>query len=136
MKKTTRTMTEDVWECETCGHQHNNDYGGKWDIFHCPEHGEFCNDGLKNCGLYRTVNEKGKKACCPICGWATLEVWNKEYDERKGELPESVLDKMSLKREQNYLFENAFNFSGSPSYKRLKAWTEKQNIKRGEKLWD
>jgi len=129
MKKTTRTTTEDVWECETCGMQHNYDFGGKWCIFHCPEHGEFCNDGLRNCGLYRFVREKGRKACCPICGWVTLENSADEYDTRTGELPQFVTEEKSLKEEQDFVLSDPHNNSGSPSYKRLKAWKEKQNIK-------
>jgi len=129
MKKTTRTMTEDVWECETCGMQHNDDFGGKWCIFHCPKHGEFCNDGLQNCGLYRTVEGKRTQACCPICGWIAIDDWTEEYDKRKGVLPQSQADKKSLEREQDRVLNDPHNNSGFMSYKRLKAWKEKQNIK-------
>jgi len=128
MKKTTRTTTEDVWECETCGMQHNNDFGGKWCIFHCPKHGEFCNDGLNNCGLYRTANGKGPRICCPICGWATLENSADEYDKRKGELPQTETDKKSLKWGQDFILRDPHNLSGQPSYKRLKAWKERKDV--------
>ncbi|MBA7665751.1 hypothetical protein ES703_73825 [subsurface metagenome] len=131
MKKTTRTTTEDVWECETCGSQYNNkdDYG-KWCIFHCPKHGEFCNDGLNNCGLYRVTERKrsGTAICCPICGWIAIEDQTDEYDKRKGELPQTEREKKSLKWGQDFILSDSHNFSGSPSYKRLKAWKEKNDV--------
>jgi len=129
MKETTRTTTEDVWECEICGMQYNNkDDNGKWCIFHCPEHGEFCNNGLNNCGLYRTVNNGGgMKACCPICGWVAIDDWTDEYDTRKGELPQAETDKKSLKWQQDYILKDPHNNSGFASYKRLKAWKEEKN---------
>ncbi len=123
MKKTTTTMTKDVWICETCGRGYTSEEYGKWVIYHCPEHGEFCNDLLKHCGLFRMINKK-RVPCCPICGWATTENYAKEYDERKGKLPETKKEKESLKWEQCHILSNPVCYAGYKCYERLKKMEE------------
>ena len=120
MKETTVTTTEDAWQCEVCGCKHTNEWGGKWAIFHCPRHGEFCNDGLKNCGLYRYVeSHKKDQTCCPICGWTTIDRWTEKYDERKGEFPKTEKELKSFYWNQDWVLKNRICFSEMMSYRRL-----------------
>ncbi len=136
MKETTITTTEDAWQCEVCRHEHTDEWGGKWAIFHCPLHGEFCNDGLHNCGLYRYVESHGRdQICCPICGWVAKDDWTEKYDERKdekglfkmvevydkrtGTFPKTEKELKSFYRDQDYVLQHPEGFSGMMSYRRL-----------------
>ena len=120
MKEKEITITKTVWECETCGTQHEEDGGGKWAIFHCPEHGEFCNDGGQRCGLYRFMEKTNSgKICCPICGWSPFKNYTKEYDLRKGSKPKTVVEKKSFRMEQQFTLKYPQAYSGYMSYKRM-----------------
>lgn len=128
MKKTTITTTEDAWQCEVCGTRHINEWGGKWAIFHCPKHGEFCNDGLGNCGLFRYVEKFGRdRICCPICGWSPNEDWAEKYDDRNNEIydkrtgtfPKTEKELQSFHKAQDWIFKYPKVYSGMMSYRRL-----------------
>lgn len=128
MKATTITTTEDAYQCEICGHKHTDEWSGKWAIFHCPRHGEFCNDGLNNCGIYREVEgRKGIRICCPICGWVAKDDWREKYDEkgeveiydkRTGTLPKTEKELKSFYRRQDFVLGDRNN-GGMMSYRRL-----------------
>jgi len=120
MKETTITTTEDAWQSEVCGHEHTDEWDGKWAIFHCPLHGEFCNDGLHNCGLYRYVESRERVgSCCPVCGWVAIDGLREDYDNRKGKLPKTEKELKSFYRDQDYVLEHPEGFSGMMSYRRL-----------------
>lgn len=119
MKEKEIKITKTVWECETCKTYHEEDGGGKWFVFHCPEHGEFCNDGGGRCGLYRLVEKvTNHRICCPICGWSVFKNYAEEYDSREGAKPETARKKESFYKEQQSILKYPQAYSGCTSFKR------------------
>lgn len=126
MKKT--TVTIDAYECETCGHKHTEDWYGKWSIFHCPEHGEFCNDGGGGyCCLFRYLEGRGDRASCPICGWTAIESYSEKYDERQGKKPRTEKEIESFKKAQKRIMDGHHIYSGYPAYKRIVEFKRRSN---------
>lgn len=108
MKEETRTKIEKVWVCDTCGKAHYEDWYGKWSIFHCSQHGEFCNAGVESCGIFRyKESHHSDLISCPICGWSTNDSYNKEpYDSREGDIPRTEKEIQSFQRQQEYILKH------------------------------
>lgn len=118
MQEKIETISRKVFICDTCGMSYPEDDFGKWAIFHCPEHGEFCNDGCYRCGIYREVEGKvGMYACCPICGWCSLEDDGDVYDDRKGSIPKTEKEIKSFQHSQDYVLQH---IKDGISYKRIR----------------
>ena len=123
------SVSTEAWQCEACGRKHTIEWHGKWSIFHCPEHGEFCNTGLNTCGIFRYSEFHKREVCsCPICGWVAIEERSEVYDNRIGKEPETEKEKQSFLKEQDKLISYPHGNSGYSSYKRINKHIEKMSL--------